>query len=94
MQAEHGAHFALAVLTLHDFLVESFTKQGKGRPVNACTRLNDMRDKFLLRLLVKILKRLTAELNMPRKVVVGPVSDSFEFAHAKGKIILEVVGLL
>ena len=65
MKTQNGSRFMLTVLAHHDLLVECLAEEGKRGAVDACTRLDNMRHKFLLRFLVKILEGLAAVFNVP-----------------------------
>src|SRR6476620_11833952 len=82
-------HFALVVRRL--VLPISFTNHRKHSSIYAGTRLNDVRDKSLLCLLVEILERFAARFLMLRQIVVGAIRHTFELLPSKRKIVFNVV---
>src|SRR5690349_4274651 len=50
-----------------------------------------MRNESLLGFVIKILQRLATGLLMLRQIVVGSISDAFEFLPPKWKIIFDVI---
>src|SRR5204863_4907049 len=82
-------HFALVVRRL--VLRISFANHREHSSIYACTRLDDVRNKSLLRLLVEILERFAARFLMLRQIVVGAIRDAFEFLAAKREIVFDVV---
>ena len=82
-------HFAFVVRRLV-FRI-SFTNHREHSSIDASARLDDVRDKSLLCLLVEILERFAARFLMLRQIVVGAICHTFEFLSAKRKIVFDVV---
>src|SRR6478752_10285706 len=82
-------HFALVVRRL--VLRISFANHREHSSIYAGTRLDDVRDKSLLRLLVEIVERFAARFLMLRQIVGGAIRHTFEFLAAKQEIEFDVV---
>src|SRR6478752_5814573 len=82
-------HFALVVRRL--VLRISFTNHREHSSIDASARLDDVRDKSLLRLLVKILERFAARFLMLRQIVIRSVSNALKLLPPERKFIFDVV---
>src|SRR5207342_2423144 len=82
-------HFALVVRRL--VLRISFTNHREHSSIYAGTRLDDVRDKSLLRLLVEILQRFAARFLMLRQIVVRSVSNALKLLPPERKFVFDIV---
>src|SRR4029453_14927448 len=91
MKPQKRPSFHLALVVRRLVLRISFTNHREHSSIDAGTRLDDVRDKSLLRLLVEILERFGARFLMLRQIVVGAIRHTFDFLAAEREIVFDVV---
>src|ERR1043166_8704738 len=82
-------HFSLFIGRL--VLGVGLANQRKHSAIHPGARLDHVRNKLLFRFFVEIFERLTAGFLVLGQIVIGPISDAFEFLAPKRKVIFDVV---
>src|SRR6185369_189313 len=93
-ETHHNARFTFAFVVGYGVFVVGLADEGEHGAINPRARLDHMWHETLLRLFIEEIERLAADVLMLSQVVIGAISDAFEFLPAERKIVFDVVGAL
>src|SRR6185436_9537062 len=96
LEFENDARFAALrrFFAAHFFFAVRVTQHYERGAIGAGRRLDDVREKPLVRLGIEVLELLARVLLMVRQIEVGPVVDPLELVPAERELVLDVVGVL
>ena len=94
MKSHDRACFRFAFFIRDRFFVERFANQSQHGAIDARARLDHMRHETLLRFLIEIIQRLAARVLMLGQIVIGAISDAFQFLFPKRKLVFDVESAL
>src|SRR6185503_8442169 len=77
----------------HFFFTIRVTQHDERRAIGAGRRLDDVREKPLVRLRIEVFEFLARVLLMVRQIEVGAVVDPLELVPAEWELVLDVVGV-
>ena len=92
VEAHHGAGLGFPLFIGDGFLVEGLANEGQCGAIGSSARLDDMRNEALLRDFIIVIEGLAAVLDVFAEIVIRAVGDAFEFTHAEGEFVFQIVG--
>mgnify|MGYP007004034510 CR=1 FL=1 len=92
VEAHHGAGLGFSLFVGDGFLVEGLANEGQRGAIGASTRFDDMWNEAFFRHFIIVIEGLSAVLDVFAEIVIRAVGNAFEFAHAEGEFVFQIVG--